>query len=87
MSDAATDDRLYFRQLLSGRDYARQDPIARQMVNFAYLIGDRATGAAVAVDPAYAPGELLDLVEDDGMRLEGVLVTHYHADHAGGSLL
>jgi hydroxyacylglutathione hydrolase len=86
VSDTATDDRLYFRQLLSGRDYARQDAIARQMVNFAYLIGDRATGVAVAVDPAYAPGELLDLVEDDGMRLEGVLVTHYHADHAGGSL-
>ena len=47
------EDRLYFRQLLAGRDFARSDPVARQMVNFVYLIGDRETGEAVAVDPAY----------------------------------
>ena len=34
-------DRLYFRQLLSGRDFAADDMIATQMRNFAYLIGDR----------------------------------------------
>ena len=28
------DDRLYFRQLLSGRDFATDDQMARQMVNF-----------------------------------------------------
>ena len=50
----ATDDRLYFRQLLSGRDFAVGDPIAAQMVNFVYAIGDRATGECVLVDPAYA---------------------------------
>ena len=54
MSDATRDDRLYFRQLLSGRDFAKGDQMARQMVNFVYLIGDRATGEAVVVDPAYA---------------------------------
>ena len=37
------DERLYFRQLLSGRDFAVGDPVATQMVNFAYLIGDRET--------------------------------------------
>lgn len=76
----------YFRQLLSGRDFAREDPVARQMVNFVYALGDRETGQAVLVDPTYAVGELLDLLADDGMTLAGVLVTHYHADHAGGSL-
>jgi len=83
---AGRDDRLYFRQLLAGRDVARRDAIARQMVNFVYLVGDRQTGEAVVVDPAYAPGELVDLVEADGMRLVGALATHYHADHVGGSL-
>jgi glyoxylase-like metal-dependent hydrolase (beta-lactamase superfamily II) len=78
--------RLYFRQLLAGRDIATGDQIARQMVNFVYLIGDRETGEAVAVDPAYAPGELVDLLEGDGMRLVGALATHYHADHVGGKL-
>ncbi|MHB1987420.1 MAG: MBL fold metallo-hydrolase [Acidimicrobiales bacterium] len=82
----ADEGQLYFRQLLSGRDFARTDPLARQMVNFAYLIGDRAAGTAVAVDPAYAPGELISMLEQDSMRLTGVLLTHYHADHAGGSL-
>jgi len=82
-----TDDRLYFRQLLSGRDFAADDPIAQQMVNFAYAIGDRTTGECVLVDPAYAVDELIDAVERDGMRVAGVLATHYHADHIGGSMM
>ena len=83
----ATDDRLYFRQLLSGRDFARTDMIAQQMRNFAYLIGDRQTGDAMIVDPAYAAGDLVDALEADGMRLSGVLVTHHHPDHVGGSMM
>ena len=81
------DGRLYFRQLLSGRDFAQGDMIAQQMVNFSYLIGDRETGDAVVVDPAYDPQSLLDVLADDGMRLVGVLGTHYHADHLGGSMM
>src|SRR5207244_12203080 len=83
---AATDP-LSFRQLLGGRAPARQAPIARQMVNFVYLIGARETGEAVAVDPAYAPGEVLDLLAADDMRLTGVLATHYHPDHVGGEMM
>jgi glyoxylase-like metal-dependent hydrolase (beta-lactamase superfamily II) len=86
MSDVADDQRLYFRQLLSGRDFAKGDPTARQMVNFVYLIGDRATGEAVIIDPAYAVGDLLDILDADGMRLTGVLATHYHPDHVGGDM-
>ena len=81
------DDRLYFRQLLSGRDFARDDQIAAQMVNFVYAIGDRATGECVLVDPAYAVGELVELVGADGMTVTGALATHYHADHVGGSMM
>lgn len=79
-------ERLYFRQLLAGRDFARDDDVARQMVNFVYAVGDREAGAALLIDPAYAPGELVDLLAADGMRCTGVLATHYHADHVGGSL-
>ena len=82
-----SDDRLYFRQLLSGRDFAVGDPVAAQMVNFVYAIGDRTTGECVLVDPAYAVGDLLDAVEADGMRCTGVLATHYHPDHVGGSMM
>ncbi len=84
MADA---DRLYFRQILAGMDVAEDDPIAQQMVNFVYLIGDRETGEAVAVDLAYDVPGILDLLAADGMRLVGTLATHYHADHVGGSLM
>jgi glyoxylase-like metal-dependent hydrolase (beta-lactamase superfamily II) len=80
------EDRLYFRQLLAGRDFARDDPVARQMVNFVYLVGDRQAREALLVDPAYAPGELLEILAADGMRPTGVLATHYHPDHVGGDL-
>jgi glyoxylase-like metal-dependent hydrolase (beta-lactamase superfamily II) len=80
-------DRLYFRQLLSGRDFAQGDEIAAQMRNFAYLIGDRQTGDCVVVDPAYAAGDLVDTLEADGLHLSGVLVTHHHPDHVGGSMM
>ncbi len=81
------DDRLYFRQLLSGRDFAVGDPVATQMVNFVYAIGDRAAGECLLVDPAYAVDDLVDAVEADGMVVAGVLATHYHPDHVGGSMM
>ncbi len=81
------EDRLYFRQLLAGMDVAEDDPIAQQMVNFVYLVGDRTTGEAVAIDLAYDVPGLLDVLAADDMRLVGTLATHYHPDHVGGSLM
>jgi hypothetical protein len=80
-------ERLYFRQLLSGRDFAESDPIAGQMVNFVYAIGDRDTGDTVLVDPAYDVQRLLDIVAEDEMSVTGVLATHYHPDHVGGTMM
>jgi len=79
--------RCYFRQLLAGRDFAKTDPVAAQMVNFVYLVGDRQTGEALVVDPAYDVKDLLDVAAADGMRITGVLATHFHPDHIGGDLL
>src|SRR5690606_14425939 len=81
------DERVYFRQLLAGRDVAAHDPLARQMVNFVYLIGDRETGEAVVVDPAYDIAGICEVLDADGMSLTGALVTHYHPDHVGGSMM
>jgi glyoxylase-like metal-dependent hydrolase (beta-lactamase superfamily II) len=78
---------LYFRQLLSGRDFAVGDPLASQMVNFVYAVGDRRTGECVLVDPAYAVKELVDIVGADAMTVTGALATHYHPDHVGGSMM
>ena len=81
------DDRFYFRQLLSGRDFAQTDGLAHQMVNFSYLIGDRISGECLVVDPAYDTASLAAAAEADGMRLAGALVTHFHADHCGGDIM
>ncbi len=83
----AWDERFYFRQLLAGRDFAATDQVARQMVNFSYLVGDRVTGECLVVDPAYSAAELVAAAAADDMRITGALVTHYHPDHCGGSMM
>ncbi len=79
-------EHLVIRQLLSGVDFAAADPFAGQMVNFVYLIGDRQSGEALLVDPAWDVDGLLRVVDEEGLRLTGVLATHYHPDHIGGDL-
>lgn len=81
------DSSFYFRQLLSGRDFAVRNGLAAQMVNYVYLIGDRETRQCVIVDPAYAVEELLAVAAADEMSVVGVLATHYHPDHIGGSMM
>lgn len=85
--EASSESSFYFRQLLSGRDYGLGDPMAVNMVNFSYLIGDRSTGQCLVVDPAYAVDEIVGIAESDDMNVSGVLVSHYHADHVGGSMM
>jgi hydroxyacylglutathione hydrolase len=77
---------LFFKQLLAGRDFGKGDPVATQMQNFVYLIGDRDAGECVVVDPAWAVDDLVDLVEAEDMKLVGALATHYHPDHVGGTM-
>ncbi len=81
------EDRVFFRQLLAGVDFAGSDAIASQMVNFCYLIGDRETGEALVVDPAYDVGGIVGILDMEGMQLTGALATHYHADHVGGEIM
>jgi len=87
VSTADGSDRIYIRQLLAGRDIATADPVARQMVNFVYLIGDRQTGEAVVVAPAYDVKGILAVAAADGMKVTGALATHYHPDHVGGDMM
>ena len=80
-------NQIYFKQLLSGRDFATDDQLAQQMVNLVYLIGDKSTRECMIIDPAYAVEELLSVAEQDGMKVVGALATHYHPDHVGGSMM
>ena len=61
--------------------------MAVNMVNFAYILGDQESGECLLIDPAYAVNELVDVAESEGMKVTGVLATHYHPDHIGGSMM
>ncbi|MCX2935005.1 MBL fold metallo-hydrolase [Mycobacterium sp. CVI_P3] len=51
-----------------------------------YLIGDQTTGRAIVVDPRRDIAEYLADAEKYGLRIEGVINTHFHADFVSGHL-
>jgi hydroxyacylglutathione hydrolase len=51
-----------------------------------YLIGDTTTGEAVVVDPRRDVQEYLDDAQANGLRIVGVINTHFHADFLSGHL-
>lgn len=86
VSSPADSTPVVLRQFLAGREVAREDPIAGQMANFMYVVGDPASREAVIVDPAWDVTSLLEKTREDGYELVAALVTHYHPDHVGGDL-
>ena len=51
-----------------------------------YLIGDTTTGRAVVVDPLRDVSEYLADAQANGLRIERVIETHFHADFLSGHL-
>lgn len=51
-----------------------------------YLIGDEGTGRAIIVDPRRDVDEYLADARRRGLRIEGVINTHFHADFVSGHL-
>jgi glyoxylase-like metal-dependent hydrolase (beta-lactamase superfamily II) len=78
---------LYLKQLLAGRDFGVRDQVATAMQNFVYLVGDADARQCYVVDPAWDIGGILDVAAADDMQVVGALVTHYHPDHVGGSMM
>ena len=66
--------------------YLKQLPVG-PMQNFVYLVGDRESHEAIAVDPAWDIDGILNVLAADEMALTGALITHYHPDHIGGDLM
>ena len=57
------------------------------MKNFVYLLASRSTREAVLVDPAWDIEALLEEVDKLDLNLTHALVSHYHPDHIGGSMM
>ncbi|MDH5443956.1 MAG: MBL fold metallo-hydrolase [Gammaproteobacteria bacterium] len=52
------------------------------MDNFIHLISDKATGRAAFVDPAWEVEEMYKLVEQKGLTITDIILTHCHNDHS-----
>lgn len=52
--------------------------------NYMYLLIDKIEKWAFAVDPV-EPDKILKCAEIEGVKLQAVLTTHHHFDHAGGN--
>jgi len=57
------------------------------MANFVYLIGDTDTHKAAVVDPAWDVDAILEFARKEGYEIDKILITHYHPDHLGGSMM
>lgn len=49
-----------------------------------YMVWDDA-GNAVVIDPASEPDRIMEVVEENGLRVSHILITHGHSDHIGGA--
>lgn len=52
--------------------------------NYMYLLIDDKTGKCAAVDPV-EPDKIMSACKDEGVKVDFVLTTHHHWDHAGGN--
>jgi glyoxylase-like metal-dependent hydrolase (beta-lactamase superfamily II) len=52
--------------------------------NVTYLVGSRAAGEALVVDPAWDVDAVLARAAQEGLRVRAAVLTHAHDDHAHG---
>ncbi len=50
------------------------------------LLGDEATGEAIIIDPGDEISRIHQRLNDLGLKVKQILVTHAHIDHVGGAL-
>lgn len=49
-----------------------------------YLVVQEDTKQAVIIDPAACPKQMVDAIKEQGLTVEGILLTHGHFDHIMG---
>jgi hydroxyacylglutathione hydrolase len=51
------------------------------MENFSYVFADANTKQAMLVDPAFDQAKIMGFLEEQGLKLEAIVLTHHHFDH------
>ncbi len=49
-----------------------------------YIISNKTNGSCYIIDPGYEPKKFIEYVEQEGLNLKGIILTHHHHDHVGG---
>lgn len=49
------------------------------------ILGDETTREALVIDPGDDISQILEIVEQHGLRVKQIVVTHAHIDHIGGA--
>ena len=49
-----------------------------------YIIYDREQGECFIIDPGYNGEKFIQIVNELGLKVKGILLTHHHYDHVGG---
>jgi glyoxylase-like metal-dependent hydrolase (beta-lactamase superfamily II) len=52
-----------------------------------YIVGSEATGEGMIIDPGAEAGEILEAVEQLGLKIKTIVLTHRHPDHVGAAAL
>ena len=50
-----------------------------------WLIWDETTKQALLIDPSAPDSSLLELIQEHGLKVQGIVNTHGHGDHIGGN--
>ncbi len=49
-----------------------------------YVIYDKENGEGYVIDPGYNGDKFVRIIEELGLKMKGILLTHHHYDHVGG---
>lgn len=49
-----------------------------------YIIYDKEQGECFVVDPGYNGERFVQIINELGLKMKGILLTHHHYDHVGG---
>jgi hydroxyacylglutathione hydrolase len=54
------------------------------MANYVYFVGDPHTREVAVVDPAWDVDRIVEMAEENDLRIAKILITHSHFDHING---